>query len=60
MLQAAKIIGAGLATIGLAGAGVKKITCTPNMKILGNKLTLNGKNPLKRSIPWIKNILNFF
>jgi|HubBroStandDraft_6_1064221.scaffolds.fasta_scaffold614041_1 hypothetical protein len=44
MLQAAKYIGAGLATIGLSGAGVKKNTCTPNMKILGNKLTLNGRN----------------
>jgi hypothetical protein len=42
ILQAAKYIGAGLATIGLGGAGVNN-TCPPNMKILGNKLTLNGK-----------------
>jgi LAGLIDADG endonuclease len=42
ILQAAKYIGAGLATIGLGGAGVNNI-CPPNMKILGNKLTLNGK-----------------
>jgi hypothetical protein len=42
MLQASKYIGAGLATIGLAGAGVNN-TCSPNMKILGNNLTLNGK-----------------
>jgi hypothetical protein len=43
LLIAAKYIGAGLATIGLAGAGVNNI-CSPNMKILGNKLTLNGKS----------------
>jgi hypothetical protein len=44
LLQAAKYIGAGLATIGLGGAGVNnKNNCPPNMKILGNKLTLNGK-----------------
>lgn len=43
MLAAAKYIGAGLATIGLAGAGVNN-TCSPNMKILGNNLTLNGEN----------------
>ena len=43
ILQAAKYIGAGLATIGLGGAGVNNI-CSPNMKILGNKLTLNGKS----------------
>jgi intein/homing endonuclease len=41
-LLAAKYIGAGLATIGLGGAGVNN-NCPPNMKILGNKLTLNGK-----------------
>lgn len=45
MLTAAKYIGAGLATIGLAGAGVKFIhTCPPNVKILGNKLTQNGED----------------
>lgn len=43
MLQASKYIGAGLATIGLAGAGVK-YSCSPNLKTLGNRLTLNGKS----------------
>jgi len=43
MIQASKIIGTGLATIGLAGAGVKD-TCSPCMKIQGNKLTLNGES----------------
>jgi intein/homing endonuclease len=43
MLAAAKYIGAGLATIGLAGAGVK-YSSTPNVKTLGNKLTQNGKS----------------
>lgn len=43
MIQASKIIGTGLATTGLIGAGVKN-TCSPCMKIQGNKLTLNGEN----------------
>jgi hypothetical protein len=43
MLAAAKYIGAGLATIGLAGAGVH-LSCSPFMKIRGNKLTQNGKS----------------
>lgn len=43
MLAAAKYIGAGLATIGLAGAGVH-LSCSPFMKIMGNKLTQNGKS----------------
>jgi len=44
IVQVAKIIGSGLATIGLAGAGVDLInTCPPDMKILGNKLTQNGE-----------------
>nr|YP_009568470.1 hypothetical protein [Drechslerella brochopaga]QBL02551.1 hypothetical protein [Drechslerella brochopaga] len=44
MIQASKIIGTGLATTGLIGAGVNE-TCSPCMKIQGNKLTLNGENP---------------
>ena len=44
MLQVAKIIGTGLATIGLAGAGVKDSSCSPCVKIQGNKLTQNGES----------------
>lgn len=44
MLTAAKYIGAGLATIGLAGAGVENsIACPPEAKVTGNKLTQNGE-----------------
>jgi hypothetical protein len=43
MIQAARIIGTGIATTGLIGAGVNE-SCPPIMKIMGNKLTQNGEN----------------
>jgi hypothetical protein len=43
MLTAAKYIGAGLATIGLAGAGVNN-SCSSTVKIVDNKLTQNGES----------------
>lgn len=43
MIQVAKIIGTGIATVGLTGAGVKD-SCPPYMKIQGNKLTQNGES----------------
>lgn len=43
MLQSSKILGAGLATVGVAGAGVNTI-CPPCVKMQGNKLTQNGES----------------
>jgi hypothetical protein len=43
MIQAARIIGTGLATTGLIGAGIND-SCPPTTKVEGNKLTQNGEN----------------
>ena len=51
MIQASKIIGTGLATCGLIGAGVNTKACSPCVKIQGNKLTQNGESLEKEDDP---------